>query len=308
MADAHAYEHDVFSSIPRLLVDGTNWTVYKMRLEIVIQSLGYDRHFTGETSCPAIPCLTAAGGNAAEVLKAVEAERLWKACEARARHALASHLPDITLCKVYRKERTVAEMWSAVCAEYEAKAARAQSEMRAELQSMRCEEDDDLSAHLDLMCKKRDDLALAGGDFTDEEFTLWIMRSLPGYYSNHILKLVYVAELLERKFELQSPSTPSSAPFNSDKVMHFLKREFDVHSRENNLSAKSKDVPLAATGALPGAADRGNPNSNGRRPPKSSRQPRADQPKPSGAAKGKLNVCWYCGGANYHRCQCPGQL
>jgi hypothetical protein len=189
-------KRDVFVSIPKLLSDGANWSIYKMRLDLTIKSLRLKGHFTDKLPCPTIPELTAEKSNLAEVDKAIEAESLWQACEARTYHVLASTLSDITLCKVYRKE-SIADMWKTVCAEYQDKTTLMQSDMQAAIQSMRCKENGNLRAHLDLMCKKKDDLAQAGVDFSNKEFTLWIIGSLPHHYSAYISNLTSTAKLLE---------------------------------------------------------------------------------------------------------------
>jgi hypothetical protein len=224
-------ECDVFASILKLLSDGANWSIYKMRLDLTIKSLRLEGHFTGKLPCPTIPELTATKSNLAEVNKAIEAESLWQACEAHACHVLASTLPDITLCKVYRKE-SVADMWKTVCAKYQDKTTLMQSDMRAAIQSMHCKENGNLRAHLDLMCKKKDDLAQAGVDFSNEEFTLWIIGSLPRHYSAYILNLTSTVKLLEQSLKSQSTSLyPATKPFlTSDNVIHFLKQEYDVQS------------------------------------------------------------------------------
>jgi hypothetical protein len=153
MAETHissACERDIFSSIPKLFVDGANWSIYKMRLEIAIQALGYEGYFMGKTPCPTIPALAKDKANAADIEKAVEAKSLWKIRESYARHVLVSTVPDITLRKIYSK-KTVAEMWATVHSEYEDKTALAQSDMRAAIQAMRCKDNGNFHAHLDLM-------------------------------------------------------------------------------------------------------------------------------------------------------------
>jgi hypothetical protein len=142
-----ACECNVFLSILKLLADGANWSIYKICLEIAIQSLRHEGHFTGKSLCPTVPALAADKANAADINKAIEAESLWKTCESHTRHALASTIPNITLHKVYRK-KSVAEMWATVCSEYQDKTALVQSDMHTALQSMCCKENGNLCAHL----------------------------------------------------------------------------------------------------------------------------------------------------------------
>jgi hypothetical protein len=305
MADTQntaACERNVFSSIPKLLANGANWSIYKMRLEIVIQSLGHEGHFTGKSPCPTIPALAADKANAADIDKAIEAKSLWKTCESHACHVLASTIPNITLCKVYGK-KSVAEMWATVCLEYQDKTALAQSDMRAALQSMRCKENGNLRAHLDLMCKKKDDLVQARVNFTDKEFSVWIIGSLPCYYAGYISNLTSAAKLLERGLKSQSSDSDSKPPslLTLDDIILFLKQEYDVRSCEQSTSAKTKDVALAAVDSRPGVPSRGKQNRNGSGPPKSSGQPSGDQSKAAGGGKGKQKVCWQCGGTGHCR-------
>jgi hypothetical protein len=299
-------ERDVFASILKLLSDGANWSIYKMRLDLAIKSLRLEGHFMGKLPCPTIPELTAEKLNLAKVNKAIEAESLWQACEAHACHALASTLPDITLRKVYGKE-SIADMWKTVCAEYQDKTTLMQSDMRAAIQSMHCKENGNLRAHLDLMCEKKDDLAQAGVDFSSEEFTSWIIGSLPHHYSTYISNLTSTVKLLEQSLKSQSTSLyPATKPFlTSDDIIHFLKQEYDVRSQEQTPTAKTKDAALAAASDHPGPSDQGISNCKGGKPPKSPGKGNVDQSKPAGGEKSEWRVCWRCGGTGHHRDQCP---
>jgi hypothetical protein len=95
---------------------------------------------------------------------------------------------------------------------------------------MHCKENGNLHAHLDLMCKKKDDLAQARVDFSNKEFTLWIIGSLPRHYSAYILNLTSTVKLLEQSLKSQLALLyAATKPFlTSDDVIHFLKQEYDV--------------------------------------------------------------------------------
>jgi hypothetical protein len=108
---------------------------------------------------PAIPALAKDKANAAKIEKAIKAVSLWKTCESCVHHILVSTVLDITLCKIYNK-KTVAEMWATVHSEYEDRTALAQSNMQVAIQAMGCKGNGNLHAHLDLMCKQKDDLAV----------------------------------------------------------------------------------------------------------------------------------------------------
>jgi hypothetical protein len=274
-----------------------------MHLEIAIQALGYKGYFTGKTPCPTIPALAKDKANAANIKKAVEAKSLWKTCKSCARHVLVSTVPNITLCKIYSK-KTIAKMWATVCSKYEDKTALAQSNMQVAIQAMCCKDNGNLCAHLDLMCKKKDDLAQARVNFTNKEFTSWIIGLLPRYYTGYILNLTSTAKLLERGLKSQSSSLypATKSLLTSDNIIHFLKQEYDVCSCRQSVSYRTKVTALVAVSSYHSVLDCNNSNCNGRR---LSRQAGADQSKLAGAARSEQMVCWCCGGASHHFDQCP---
>jgi hypothetical protein len=69
-----------------------------------------------------------------------------------------------------RESPTAVQVWKLVCGEYESKSELVIANRRQCLQDMRCEEKDDVIAHLTAMRKAHEELASLGAKVEDTKF------------------------------------------------------------------------------------------------------------------------------------------
>ena len=98
--------------------------------------------------------------------------------EALAIQQLYATIPNSVFIQLQGKD-SVSEIWDTICAIYEAKSDLVQADTCSRLQSMKCDEKDDVRAHLANMMTLQEELAGMGAPVNDRDFTTMIIGSLP---------------------------------------------------------------------------------------------------------------------------------
>jgi len=232
---------DDFASVPVLEPDGSNWVVWKTRLQFAMAAKGTLGHLMGTATAPPIPgpvatssaapdptTGTAKAPTTAEIAAheaAVATHTKWQETEYLARWQLTRAIKDVTLQRVITKS-AVSEMWKAIQADFESKSSLVQADLD-ELQSLQAE------------------LAAVGITISDEEQVSIIMKSLPRAYGHHLSSIAASAHLTGTKL------TPSA-------VVSYVLEEYkrrkaygDPKAEKGGKEAKEgKDVALSEKGIL----------------------------------------------------------
>src|ERR1700723_3796282 len=141
MSPAHAMlseETLALKSLLKLAFNGSNWIIYKARLEAILEAKGLSHHLKGTAKKPSIPTLGAAPTAAEQTAydEAVEKEDKFITKRGEAKILILSTTPESMQIRIITLSNPK-EMWDKVCAEYEKRAPMHQIELRRRLQNMR---------------------------------------------------------------------------------------------------------------------------------------------------------------------------
>ena len=73
--------------------------------------------------------------------------------------------------------------------------------LRQRLQNERCGKGDDVRTHFDTMCTMRKDLAVMGGNISNGDFTVIILRSLPALYDAYVSAITATVSVTNTTFD-----------------------------------------------------------------------------------------------------------
>ena len=117
------------SSIPKLDATGTNWAIFSLHFQDVVEAKGYWGHFNGTDPRPE-PTATATAEDTAAILQ-------WDKDKCSAKSLLIQKLPDSALMCI-RKVKTMKEWWDAITTEYTEKGTFAQTDLHTHFLESKC--------------------------------------------------------------------------------------------------------------------------------------------------------------------------
>jgi hypothetical protein len=259
-------QKDDFATVPVLEPDGSNWVVWKTRVEFAMAAKGTFGHLDNTVPRP----------TEAEPLKK------WQEKEFLARWQLTRAIKDVTLQKIVTKS-AVHEMWTAIKTEFETKSALVQADLRAKFSSIRCPEKGDVRAHLDDIRTANAQLASVGVKIEDSEYSSTIMKSLPRSYANHLSSLSAAARMMGKTLD------PNS-------IMMYVLEEYERQRiLEQPKPEKAKETAFATQ---PGPSGGGWKTVKGGKGGKPNVEPKANS-KPFGGE------CFNCHGIGHRARDCP---
>jgi hypothetical protein len=171
-----------------------NWIEFKMKTVMSLTARGLNCHLDGTVKAPQPLPRTPDGKKILLHDKSTEATETdietnltlldaHAQKEALAIQQLYATVPNTVMIQVQNK-RSVSAIWRAICLIYKGKSDMVQVDTRARLQSMKCNENDDVKAHLTSMMVLREELAGMGAPVNDRDFTAMIINSLPESFRN----------------------------------------------------------------------------------------------------------------------------
>src|ERR1700731_3754385 len=148
------------------------------------------------------------------------------------------------------KSKTASEMWSVICNDATKKSQLHKVDTRRRLQSMVCDEDRDIKAHLNAMIRLREELEGIGASVPDEDFGTMLLTSLLPSYRSLLHTITHAASL-------------SGLAINPNDLMRIILEE----ARQRELSENAQKSGDAALNVNKGKGKKGKGNSNSQNKP-----------------------------------------
>ena len=139
-------------TLPKLALDGSNWIVWKTRIQILIGAKKLAHILDDSATPPTKPEPLANATNAAAIAifeGKLEKYQEFAQSDAEVKNFIVSTIPDTLLIKTVNCP-TVNSLWKAICAEHEMKTKLFAVEMLRNLQNQHCSETDDIRQHFTL--------------------------------------------------------------------------------------------------------------------------------------------------------------
>jgi len=179
---------DIFTAIPALVENGSNWSIFKMRFRLALTPYGLYHHFVPDNKnvkpVDPIPAGTPESSLTSDQKKT-------------ARYVLSRVIPDSMLRKIYSDTRPVKDMWNLLSTEFEQKTSLVQADLRAKFHSYRCPEKGDIRIHLNRLRQMHQDLQNIGVLIGDEDYAAIIMQSLPSSFADFVANIAAAAQLVQ---------------------------------------------------------------------------------------------------------------
>ena len=187
--------------VPKLKADGSNWIVWKTRIQILIEAKKLAHLLDDSIAPPAKPEPLGTEPTTAQTSKftaASEEYQEFRQNNAQVKHFIVSTIPDTLLIKTINCS-TANDLWKVVCAEHETKTKRFAVEMLRNLQNQRCSETDDVKQHFAKMLTLREELAATGKVIDEIDFTSILTNSLPPSYDNVVSSAYSAASAVDKE-------------------------------------------------------------------------------------------------------------
>src|ERR1700730_6516228 len=237
---------------PRLRDDGANWPDYQSKARTAMGARGLIRHVDGTARKPdpypevnGVP-MKKAGVEATDDELEEKEKKLdeYEQKEYGAQHVMLTTVSPRLATLI--KSKTASEMWSAICNDATKKSQLHKVDTRRRLQSMVCDEDGDIKAHLNAMIRLREELEGIGASVQDEDFGTMLLTSLPPSYRTLLHTITHAASL-------------SGMAINPNDLMRIVLEEACQRELSQNV-AKSGDAALNVSKGK-GRKGKGNDNS-----------------------------------------------
>ena len=148
-------------------LDGTNFCHWKFNMELVLEGRGQWEYANGRKPRPDSPADCA----------------VWDAADKQVKALIG-----LSLCKsqqhLVRGKETSAEMWSAIISHYEKNSRQNKLYLRRKLTSIRYQDEDDMSKHIEKLRDVISEMEAVGIEMTDEEISTVLLESLPPSYNS----------------------------------------------------------------------------------------------------------------------------
>ena len=173
-------------NVPKLAADGSNWVTYRDCMVWAMDSRALTDHLTNKT----MPALYGAAG----VINGVNAPACWAYGEATVKQAIAASVPDSIFTQIKGSTRAK-DVWDALKGLYEGRTQLIVVDLRRQIQSLKCGEDDNVRTHFETLANLREQLAVMGTTIPDEEYLSILLSSIPECYDSNILSMATHAVL-----------------------------------------------------------------------------------------------------------------
>jgi hypothetical protein len=173
-------------NVPKLSADGSNWVVYRDRMDWAMGSRILSQHLTND----AMPAAYGAAGT----INGVDAATRWALGEATVKQAIATSVPDSIFTRVKNKTRAK-DVWDALKDMFEGRSQMIVVDLRRKLQAMKCGEDEDICAHLSKIADIREQLAAMGTTIPDDKYASILLGSAPTSFESTTSSMNTTAKL-----------------------------------------------------------------------------------------------------------------
>jgi hypothetical protein len=211
-------------NIPKLSADGSNWVIYQDRMIWAMDSRTLSDHLTNAS-------MPAAYG-AAGTIHGVTAPVRWAHGEATVKQAIAASVPDSIFNHIKGSTRTK-DVWDALKALFEGRTQMIVVDLRRQIQSLKCGEDDNVHTHFDNIANLREQLAAMGKTIPDDEYSTILLGSIPSTFEATISAMSTTAAL-------------TNTTLTPDMVIRLITDKFDRCTLKNGKSAEGQDEALTA--------------------------------------------------------------
>jgi uncharacterized membrane protein YgcG len=291
---------DFANTIEKLDVSGSNWVIWERRFTIAVRQKEVFGHFDRTCVKPKVPVTVSTeegeSSGDSKMLEHIKVLAAWQKKEDLVMHLLVQKLPDSTFSKCMR-EKSVAEMWAVIVAEFTEKSMLMQSHLYQEFMAMRYEKGANLRTELDRVRMKYQSLYSIGIEVSDNDYCTLVINFLPANLSNFVVQIS--ANLVMMKLSVgPSSSTSTDGKGNSlypspERLMQSVIEEWEHREtwKKANGKGKAKEKEEDTGTALatvssekPGAKAGGGKDKKKWKP------------------RGK---CWNCGGKGHKKPNCP---
>src|SRR3984893_12644308 len=238
-------------AVPRLRDDGANWPDYQSKARTAMGARGLIRHVDGTARKPlpypevnGVPMKKPGLEASDEDLEVIE-KRVdeYEQKEHGSQHVMLTTVSPRLATLL--KSMSTGEMWMAIRNDATKKSQLHKVDTRRRLQTMLCDEDTDIKAHLNAMTKLREELEAIGASVPDEDFGTMLLTSLPPSYRSLLHTITHAASL-------------SGVAINPNDLMRIVLEE----SRQRELSENNPKSAYAALNATKGKGRKGKGNEN----------------------------------------------
>src|ERR1700719_1235631 len=188
-------------AVPRLRDDGANWPDYQSKARTAMGARGLIRHVDGTARKPIAypevngvpmkkPGVEATDDELEEKEKKLDE---YEQKEYGAQHVMLTTVSPRLATLI--KSKTASEMWSAICNDATKKSQLHKVDTRRRLQSMVCDKDGDIKAHLNTMIRLREELEGIGTSVQDKDFGTMLLTSLLPSYCTLLHTTTHAASL-----------------------------------------------------------------------------------------------------------------
>lgn len=211
-------------SIPKLSADGSNWVLYKQRLESAITAKGLRRHLIGTAKEPNPPKKDATTDDLEKHEDAIE---LYLQAREAANSMIFSTIPERLQIKVIALKSTK-EIWETIQQEFEDQSEIVQIDILHRMIMTRGSDDKDPRETLDTLLQLNAEYAAAGGVLENKLFAAIIIHALPDKFRPLIHAVISAARVTGKSISAEQLIQNISEAAKHDAAQAQIKKEEDA--------------------------------------------------------------------------------
>ena len=211
-------------NVPKLAADGSNWVIYRDRMLWAMDSRTLSDHLTNVSMPAAYRSAGTIGG--------LSASTRWAHGEATVKQAIAASVPDSIFNQIKGSTHAM-DVWDALKALFEGRTQMIVVDLRRQIQSMKCGEDDNVRTHFDNIANLREQLAAMGKSIPDDEYASILLGSIPSNYEATISAMSTTATL-------------TNAALTPDTVIRLITDDYDRRVLKAGKQTEGQDEALTA--------------------------------------------------------------
>src|SRR6266404_2975019 len=196
---------DLRINVLKLSADGSNWVIYRDWMLWVMNSQTLSNHLTNDS----IPAAYGAAGT----VNGVTAPARWAYDEATVKQSIAASVPDSVFNRI-KNSTHAKEVWDALKVLYEGCTQMIVVDLRRQIQSLKCREDDNVRTHFDTLANFCEQLAAMGTTIPDNKYTSILLGSIPSTYE-------------ASTFTMSTTATLTNTALTPNTVIRLLTDEYD---------------------------------------------------------------------------------